>query len=77
MSTSKNALTSKTIIGLIVLLVCLYAQWNGTPVDAAALEADLITIAERATALVGSVLVIWGRFSAKKPLHILPKWLRL
>lgn len=67
----KFALTSKTIIGLVMLIVSIILQRKGInilPDDQRAAE-ESIRIGVEA---VGALLVLWGRIKATQPITILP-----
>lgn len=67
----KFALTSKTIIGLVMLIVSIILQRKGInilPDDQRAAE-ESIRIGVEA---VGALLVLWGRIKATQPISILP-----
>ena len=81
-TTSKFFLRSKTVWGVIIALVCSLIH-NRTGVNLsdqvaplqgsiAGLVAGLVNLAPAIGQFAGVVMVIWGRITAKQPLHILP-----
>ena len=76
MKDSKNAIASKTIIGLAVLLISGYGRQKGIIIDEVGLTQELGAVVTTAGELFGAAMVVWGRLTANKPVHILPKWLR-
>jgi hypothetical protein len=72
---TKNFLQSKTIIGALLIILSVIAPLIGldfTSADANALTAKFEVFSTVTMELVGAVLVVWGRFSAKTDLTILP-----
>lgn len=59
---TKHAVRSKTIWGAVIMAAVSLVAIGGVEIT----EQETQQIVESVTALVGVVLVIWGRFSAKQ-----------
>ena len=57
----KSLLSSKTFWGVIILLLGKFIHFE---------DADVTAITEHATTVVGSVLAIYGRVTANKPITL-------
>lgn len=66
----KPIVQSKTVWGAVAMLAALLLQQHGlaSSQEAEQAGAQLETAAEAITALIGFILVIWGRISAKRPI---------
>lgn len=63
---SKPALQSKTILGIILMLL----GWLSDKFHWELGDADLTAIAGNIAVIIGGVLATIGRFTAKQPLHV-------
>lgn len=63
---SKNVITSKTILGLVIAVAAPYLAKHGIVLDQAGFVDDIVT-------LLGAALAVYGRFKASKALSVLPK----
>ena len=63
---SKNIALSKTIIGIVIGILAPLAAKHGYGFDPEGLTVDVVT-------LFGAALAIWGRFTAKTKLAVLPQ----
>lgn len=64
---SKSLLRSKTIWGVVVLLLPHLARLFGWQMDSAEAQA----VVDSGVSLLGAILGVWGRFTASRPLHLL------
>lgn len=72
---SKNGFLSKTIVGAIIGGLAFYFKGKGVDIDQEAMTQETLHAIDLAVAAFGAVLVVWGRITANKPIHFLPKWL--
>ena len=63
---SKNLALSKTLIGVLVLILSFIVNKWGLPVE----EGEVYEVATLIAGLIGAVLAVWGRFTAKKALTL-------
>lgn len=73
--TMKNPLASKTIWGLLVLIIPWVASLLGLEIgqqDATTLIGQIRNIADLLNEVIGTILVIWGRRTAIMPISFNP-----
>lgn len=63
---TKNVALSKTIIGVVITLATPLLAKHGISIDADGLITDLVTLA-------GAALAVYGRFTAKTQITVLPQ----
>lgn len=64
----KFALRSKTIIGIILVVLPVFAKFAGIALE----DADAQAVAEPVVTLLGALIALWGRITAKAPLTLAP-----
>jgi hypothetical protein len=69
MEQTKNFLTSKTVWGVIIMILGIFGIDN-LPADL--VDTDIIPTVEKIFGVVGGVLAIIGRVKAEKPLNAIP-----